>query len=229
MRRFAGMWGQDIHRHRVWVIRSSLRSSFQPSFFYSNPSLRSCAFPLSQITVSIFDNPANSVLAPTADSTVTVLKGIVTFNNLFIDKAGLGFSLKFDLVGTLVTVLSTKFDVLNGPVSVLSIAQAPEDAWAGGQPFQTQPHIELQDYGGNVITTDSVTSISCVVVPSLASTNDLVVTTTTSPPVNVTNVKYAAATLEKVREWGKNQSSAQRNLDLFTNKTLSAAQFTRRS
>ncbi|GMI03622.1 hypothetical protein TrRE_jg8633 [Triparma retinervis] len=152
----------------------------------------------SQITVSIFDNPANSVLAPTADSTVTVLKGIVTFNNLFIDKAGLGFSLKFDLVGTLVTVLSTKFDVLNGPVSVLSIAQAPEDAWAGGQPFQTQPHIELQDYGGNVITTDSVTSISCVVVPSLASTNDLVVTTTTSPPVNVTNVKYAAATLEKL-------------------------------
>ena len=122
----------------------------------------------------------------------------MTFNNLFIDKAGLGFSLKFDLVGSSVTVLSTKFDVSNGPASVLSIAQAPGDAWAGGQPFQTQPRIELQDYGGNVITTDSATSVTCVVVPSLASTNSLVVTTLSSALVNVTDVRYSAATLAKM-------------------------------
>lgn len=164
------------------IISNSLRDSL-------------CSY---QISVSIFDNPANAILAPTADSTVTVLKGIVTFNNLFIDKAGLGFSLKFDLVGSSVTVLSTKFDVSNGPASVLSIAQAPGDAWAGGQPFQTQPRIELQDYGGNVITTDSATSVTCVVVPSLASTNSLVVTTLSSALVNVTDVRYSAATLAKM-------------------------------
>jgi len=152
----------------------------------------------SQITVSIFDNPANGNLGPTADTTVTVLKGIVTFNNLFIDKSGLGYSLKFEMVGASVTAYTNKFDILNGDVAMLLVGQAPGNAWAGGQPFQIQPRLELQDLGGNVITTDSSTTVSCTVVPSLAYTNDLVVTTTTSPLVNVTDVKYGSSTLAKM-------------------------------
>jgi len=152
----------------------------------------------SQITVSIFDNPANGALAPAADLTVTLLKGVATFNNLFLDKSGLGYSLKFSLVGTSVASYTNQFDVSNGPVSVISVTQAAANAWAGGQPFQVQPRIELQDYGGNTITTDSVTSVECTVVPSLAYNNNIVVSTTASPLVNVTDVKYSAATLTKM-------------------------------
>ena len=152
----------------------------------------------STVTVSIFDNPANGKLLPPGDLKVTVNKGIVVANNLNIDKAGLGYRLQYSLDGTDVSSLGNQFDVKPGEVTGLVVSQQAGDAWAGGQPFQIQPRIDLVDDGGNVITTDSTTVVTCTVVPSLAVGELIVIKTTGSPPVNITDVAYSATTLAKM-------------------------------
>ena len=66
-----------------------------------------------------------------------------------------------------------------------------------GQPFQIQPYIDLVDFGSNIISSDSSTVVSCIVVPSLAVSEGIVVTTTSSPVVNITKVSFSEATLTK--------------------------------
>ena len=128
---------------------------------------------------------------------VTLVKGKATFNNLFIDYSGLAYRLLYSLSGTTVQVTGTAFDVVAGDVTTLKVSRAPGNAWAGGQPFQIQPYIDLVDFGSNTISSDSATVVTCTIVPSLAVNEGIVVTTTSSQLVNITKVTFSSATLAK--------------------------------
>ncbi|GMH95725.1 hypothetical protein TrST_g6431 [Triparma strigata] len=151
----------------------------------------------STVTVSIFDNPSGGHLLPLSNLEVKLVKGVATFNNLFIDYAGLAYRLQYSLSGSTVAVQGLPFDVQAGLPTTLKVSKNPGNAWAGGQPFQIQPYIDLVDYGNNIIGSDSSTVVHCTVVPSLAVGEDIVITTASSAVVNITKVSFSAATLAK--------------------------------
>ncbi|GMH92534.1 hypothetical protein TL16_g12375 [Triparma laevis f. inornata] len=154
----------------------------------------------STVTISIFDNPSGGHMLPTSNLEVKLVKGVATFNNLFIDYAGLAYRLQYSLSGSTVAVQGDKFDVLAGLPTTLKVSKNPGNAWAGGQPFQIQPYIDLVDYGNNIISSDSSTIVHCTVVPSLAVGEDIVITTTASEVVNITKVSFSSATLTKAAD-----------------------------
>ena len=149
----------------------------------------------SSVAVSIIDNPSDGTLSPVANTAVVLVSGVATFNALAINYAGLSYRLQYTLVGSTVTVSGGTFDVITGPPSTLSVQRVASDAWAGGQPFQVQPYVNLYDNGLNTIEGDSATAVACMVVPSLAVNEGIVVKTSDAGTVNVTNVRFSPETM----------------------------------
>ena len=75
----------------------------------------------------------------------------------------------------------------------------PQNAWAGGQPFQVQPYLTLADAGGNVIETDDETVVICDLVPSLAAAKKIVINTEGEPAVTVADVSFITAVTDKAK------------------------------
>jgi hypothetical protein len=106
------------------------------------------------VKVSIKDNPSSGTVGPSSYLTATSDSGIVTFTSLQIDKTGSSYVLQFLLYtyysgtksysASSLSALSDSFDVLEGAASQLYVEQTAGGAWAGGQPFVTQPIIYIQ-------------------------------------------------------------------------------------
>ena len=97
--------------------------------------------------------------------TVTFVDGVATFGGLFYDKAetmDLGFSTNAGGVGS-----ATSNDVVVVPAAPykLAISTQPSPTATAGQPFATQPVVEILDQYGNIETGDD----STVITASLAS------------------------------------------------------------
>jgi hypothetical protein len=98
------------------------------------------------VTVTIGTNPGSGALAGT--TSVQVSSGKAIFSNLSIDKPGAGYTLKASsgaLSGT-----SAPFKITVGSVAKLVFNPSPSNAQAGTT-FPTQPIVEAQDAGGNLV------------------------------------------------------------------------------
>lgn len=81
----------------------------------------------STVTISIFDNPSGGHMLPISNLEVKLVKGVATFNNLFIDYAGLAYRLQYSLSGSTVAVQGDKFDVLAGLPTTLKVRRSSEE------------------------------------------------------------------------------------------------------
>ncbi len=99
------------------------------------------------VTVTIGTNPGGGTLA--GITSIQVSNGKASFSGLSIDKPGVGYTLAASsgaLAGT-----SAPFNITIGALAKLVFNPSPSDAQAGAA-FPTQPTVEAQDLGGNLIT-----------------------------------------------------------------------------
>ena len=90
--------------------------------------------------------------------------GLAAFPALVLDAAGAGYVLRFCVNAASVVlpnpcVYSAPFSVRVGPTARLVVTTQPGRA-LGGQPFASQPVVELRDEGGNLNTQDSHSWVS---------------------------------------------------------------------
>jgi hypothetical protein len=103
------------------------------------------------ITLAIGTNPNSGNLAGT--TTVTASLGLATFNGVSIDSAGTGYTLNATS-GVLTQATSTGFNVSVGTATKLGFRVQPSNT-AGGASITLAPQVEVQDAGGNRVTTPS--------------------------------------------------------------------------
>ncbi|MBI1723711.1 MAG: hemagglutinin, partial [Gemmatimonadetes bacterium] len=103
------------------------------------------------VTVALGANAAGGTLTGTL--TVNAVAGLASFTNLSLDKAGSGYTLVASS-GTLASATSAEFAIIVGAAFRLAFVTQPGGA-TGGTAFATQPTVEVQDAGGNRVTTDT--------------------------------------------------------------------------
>ncbi|MDX6216170.1 MAG: trimeric autotransporter adhesin, partial [Frankiales bacterium] len=81
--------------------------------------------------------------------------GLATFSGCSIDKAGLGYRLTATVAGT-VTVTSAAFDVTVGPATKIAFTAQPGGG-AGGEAWDHQPAVSIEDAGGNLVSSATAT------------------------------------------------------------------------
>jgi hypothetical protein len=121
-----------------------------------------------QITASITSGTGTAGANLIGTLTVTVASGTVTFTDLAIDLAATGYSLDFSATG-LTTGVSNLFDITVGPAAMLAVVSNPGNG-TGGLALSSQPVVELQDAGGNLVTTDSTTQVTATITTGTGGT-----------------------------------------------------------
>jgi hypothetical protein len=86
-------------------------------------------------------------------NTVAASSGVATFAGCKIDKTGTGYTLTAT-DGSLTSVASSTFNVTVGPAKALAFKTQPAGA-TGGTAFTTQPQVQVNDAGGNLVSTDT--------------------------------------------------------------------------
>lgn len=109
----------------------------------------------STVTIAIGNNAGAGTLSGT--TVVSAVGGIATFNNLSINKSGVGYTLTATS-GGLTSATSAAFNVTAGTASQLAITTQPVGGPSGSL-LTIQPVIEVRDSLGNVVTTDSTTQV----------------------------------------------------------------------
>ncbi|MDA1216485.1 MAG: hypothetical protein O2812_06390, partial [Chloroflexi bacterium] len=104
------------------------------------------------ITLAITAATGTGGAVLTGTATVAAVAGVATFAGLSIDLAGTGYTLTATS-GTLTAAISIPFNVVvtPGAATTLVIATQPSGA-VPGEPFTTQPVVEIQDGSGNTVT-----------------------------------------------------------------------------
>jgi len=100
------------------------------------------------ITITIGTNPGGGTLSGT--STALASAGIAVFDDLRIDKIGIGYTLRAASAG-LPTVTSNAFTVAAGPAAALAFTVQPNNAQAGAA-ITPAVRVTALDAGGNVAT-----------------------------------------------------------------------------
>ena len=110
----------------------------------------------SSVTVAITSGTGTAAATLTctpANNTLAATNGVASFTGCTIDKQGTAYTLTAT-DGTLTSTASSAFNVLVGPASKLSFKTPPSGA-TGGTAFTQQPQVEVDDAGGNAVTTSS--------------------------------------------------------------------------
>ena len=153
------------------------------------------------VRVSIYSNPSQGTLSPFHGKLAPVLGGVAQFENLSIDRAGVGYQLEYSLLGSnerkmplddhgIFKSRGDTFDVIVGSPHQLRILQRPSSTWAGNQPFRFQPVIGLCDAGGNVVTSESRITITALLAQSLSHSSHVVIDTTNDDVPRVESVSF---------------------------------------
>jgi uncharacterized repeat protein (TIGR01451 family) len=107
------------------------------------------------ITIAILNNPGGGTLSP-SPATATAVNGVATFNNLSIDRTGVGYTLEAQ--GSGFSDTSDPFDILPGNAVGLEFVQQPTTTASGASitPVVTIRAIDAfgntdTNFGGNVI------------------------------------------------------------------------------
>jgi len=103
------------------------------------------------VTVAIGTNPTSGTLSGT--KTVNAISGVATFSTLSVDKAGNGYTLTASSTG-LTGATSSAFNISVGPAAKVAFGQQPT-ATTAGTAISPAVTVQVQDLGGNVVTTDS--------------------------------------------------------------------------
>ena len=106
-----------------------------------------------QVTVDLGDNPTGAVLSGTR--TLNAVNGVVTFGDLRVNQAGLGYTLRATS-GSLVPAESAPFAVVAGAAAVLGITTQPAPTASSGSPLSRQPVIQVRDANGNAVAQSGV-------------------------------------------------------------------------
>jgi hypothetical protein len=104
------------------------------------------------VSIAIGVNPGGGTLSGT--TTITATNGVATFSNLSINSAGVGYTLVATISSPSASATSALFDITAGPATQLVFSTQPSDS-TGGVAFPTQPVVEVQDAGGNRVTSFS--------------------------------------------------------------------------
>lgn len=106
----------------------------------------------------------------------------------------------YDILTSKCLVIGSYFNVEIGPPTKLSILRHSSGAWAGNQPFYTQPKLALLDMGGNIVVGDSKSIVSAHVTPSLARNSRVVVSTIRDQIPSIVQVAFAPSIKDDERE-----------------------------
>ncbi|NOT08548.1 MAG: hypothetical protein HOP28_10125, partial [Gemmatimonadales bacterium] len=105
------------------------------------------------VTISLAGNPGNALLS--GQTTVNGINGVVTFNNLTLDKAANGYTFLVTSPG-LVSATSTPFNIGAGSGNRLAFTTLPPVTAQSGVTLAPQPVLQLRDDAGNPVTTAGV-------------------------------------------------------------------------
>ena len=125
------------------------------------------------VTIALGSNPGGAALGGTLTRGAT--NGVATFNDLEIDKAGVGYTL-IASSGNTANITSSAFSVA-APLVVanLTIAEGDNQRGAAGSPLAIAPSVKVTDASGNAVSGASVTfspSDAGGVVPTTAVVSD---------------------------------------------------------
>jgi trimeric autotransporter adhesin len=160
----------------------------------------------SQPVVTVEDAGGNTVSGDTSNVTLTLgapttggpgaltcttnpvaaSAGVATFAGCKVNTAGTGYKLHA-ADGLLAAPDSTPFDITVGPAAQLGFTQSP-GASTGGTAFTAQPHVAVQDAGGNTVTTDTSAVTLSIKAGTPTSGGPGSVTCTTNPVNAVSGV-----------------------------------------
>lgn len=115
------------------------------------------------ITLAIKNNPVGGVLAGT--DTQGVVGGIATFNDLWIDKLGTGYTLEASS-GTLTKATSAAFNIIAGAPAELRFSTQPGNAVAGASLGTT---VRIEDAGGNLTNSTASVTLAIDINPGLGT------------------------------------------------------------
>jgi hypothetical protein len=109
------------------------------------------------VTLTITAGPGSTFDA-TSTNTVAFTNGVATFNNVIIDKAGSGYTLKASDGGVTLNVTSNTFAISAGTAATLKFTPAPNDITQGA----TLGDVTVTEYDAfdNVTTADSTTQVT---------------------------------------------------------------------
>ena len=110
------------------------------------------------ITVFIASGPAGATFASGTFATINVVAGVADFSSLIFNTAGT-YTLQAS-VGTATSLPSTSFIISPAAASKLVVTQQPSSTAVAGVNFVTQPVVQEQDQFGNVITSDSSSTVT---------------------------------------------------------------------
>jgi hypothetical protein len=96
------------------------------------------------------------------DNSVAAVSGIATFANCSVDKVGTDYKLRATATG-LTAADSSAFDVTLGAAAKVIFTTQPSASSVSDTAFATQPIAKITDLGGNVITTDSTSSVTLAI------------------------------------------------------------------
>jgi hypothetical protein len=111
---------------------------------------------LSSVTMSFGANPGGGTLAGT--TTEAAIGGIATFNDLWIDKTGVGYTLQATSSG-LTGTTSNEFNITPAAADHLFFLQEPSDAVAG-QAITPAIEVEILDRFGNLTASSASVSMT---------------------------------------------------------------------
>jgi hypothetical protein len=125
------------------------------------------------ITIALGSNPGSAALGGTLVRGAT--NGVATFNDLEIDKAGVGYTL-IASSGNIANIMSSAFSIAAPLVAAkLTIVEGDNQRGAAGSPLAIAPSVKVTDASGNAVSGASVTfspSDAGDVVPTTAIVSD---------------------------------------------------------
>jgi hypothetical protein len=117
------------------------------------------------VTISLAANPSNATLQGTL--TAQAVNGVVTFNGLTLDTAGIGYQIQATASG-LASATTNPFNVQAAGATQLVIAAEPPATVGVGSPFGLT--LDVEDSFGNLVTDDNgIVTLSLAVNPSNAT------------------------------------------------------------
>ncbi|MFI5036250.1 MAG: beta strand repeat-containing protein [Acidimicrobiales bacterium] len=145
-----------------------------------------------QPVVTVEDASNNTVLADSSSSvtalvtgaggtvtngTVAVVNGVATFSSLAINALAGAYTLTFT-DGALTTAVSASITISVGPAAKLAILVQPSPTVQSGAALSQQPVVQVQDSGGNRVTTNSSIVTATLTAGSGTITNGFVAAST---------------------------------------------------
>src|SRR5690349_12382563 len=106
------------------------------------------------VGMAIGTNPGTGVVSGTL--TKPAVAGVASFNDLSINKTGVGYTLTAAASGVS-SGTSSAFNLTAGPAGALAITRQPSSAATSGAAFAVQPQVQLRDANGNNVAQGNVT------------------------------------------------------------------------